>query len=371
MRSTQMQVLRLLPVLMVAAALAAVAVPFSRAAELRVIASGLANPRGLAFGSDGALYVVEAGTGGAGPCIQSSEGSIVCLGRTGAVTRIAGGAQHRVVTGIPSLAADDGSGATGAHDITFLAGGDAAVTVGLGAPPALRVGLGADGKGLGCLIRFRLGENWRLLGDVAGFEASTNPDGGLIDSNPYPVVADESGLVVADAGGNSLLHFGRKGQTTTLAVFPNRLAPAPPFLGLPPGTSIPMQAVPTAVTIGPDGAYYVGQLTGFPFQVGGANVYRVVPGQAPEVFAGGFTNIIDIAFEADGSLLVLEIAANGLLSGDIAGALIRIAPNGTRTTIAGEGLVAPTSVAVAADGAIYVSNFGIFPSGGQVVQVIP
>jgi hypothetical protein len=52
-----------------------------------------------------------------------------------------------------------------------------------------------------------------------------------------------------------------------------------------------MQAVPTSVVKGPDGAYYVGQLTGFPFPVGGANVFRVVPGHDPEVFAGGFTYI--------------------------------------------------------------------------------
>ena len=60
------------------------------------------------------------------------------------------------------------------------------------------------------------------------------------------------------------------GRISTVAVFPDRLALAPPFLGLPPGTQIPMQAVPTAVAEGPDGALYVSQLTGFPFPVGGS-----------------------------------------------------------------------------------------------------
>jgi glucose/arabinose dehydrogenase len=54
-----------------------------------VIASGLDNPRGLAFGPEGALYVVEAGRGGDGPGTPFElfgDGS--CFGLTGAVTCI-------------------------------------------------------------------------------------------------------------------------------------------------------------------------------------------------------------------------------------------------------------------------------------------
>ena len=85
------------------------------------------------------------------------------------------------------------------------------------------------------------------------------------------------------------------------------------------------------MALGPDGAYYVGELTGAPFDVGVARVYRVVPGKAPEVFLEGFTAIIDLTFGPDCSLYVL----------------LRIAPAGTRTTLASEGLIKPTSVAIA------------------------
>ena len=120
---------------------------------------------------------------------------------------------------------------------------------------------------------------------------------------------------------------------------------------------------------GPDRAYYVGQLTGFPFPVGGANVYRVEPGEDPEIFAPGFTNITDIAFGPDGSLYVLEFATNGMLSGDPAGALKRVKRNGTVETVVSEGLVAPTGLAIDRKGHAYISNFGALAGAGQVVRV--
>ena len=103
-----------------------------------------------------------------------------------------------------------------------------------------------------------------------------------------------------------------------LATFPNRTVGADTF-----------DEVPTSVQRGPDGALYVGQLTGFPFIPGAANVYRVGRHGHVSVAATGFTNIIDIAFDKWGRLYVLEIFKNGLLSGDPTGALIRVSRNGT------------------------------------------
>jgi hypothetical protein len=132
-----------------------------------------------------------------------------------------------------------------------------------------------------------------------------------------------------------------------------------------------MQAVPTSVVKGPDGAYYVGQLTGFPFPPGGASVFRVVPGHEPEVFADDFTNIIDIAFDKRGRLYVLEIATNGLLSAGEnelpVGRLVRVNKDGSRTTLASEGLNAPGGF-VLGHGAAYITNNSILPGAGLPVS---
>jgi sugar lactone lactonase YvrE len=148
------------------------------------------------------------------------------------------------------------------------------------------------------------------------------------------------------------------------------MVPAPGFLGLPPGTLIPSEPVPTTVAVGPDGGYYVGQLTGFPFQPGSAQVYRVSPqGGAPTVAFSGFTNIISIAFGPDGTLYVLEISKNGLLSNDPIGALIKVQPDGTRTELAVGQLFMPGGLALASDGTIYVTNWSVLGGGGQVVKI--
>ena len=220
--------------------------------KVEVIASGLDNPRGLAIGPDRAVYVAEAGRGGGGA--------------------------WRVVSHMPSLATPpgqpgEGAGATGVVDIVFDDHWGGVAVIGLGADPAQRALLGPVGNRFGRLVKIRIG-SLSFEEDLAGYEAESNPDGGAEDSNPYGLALQSGSVVYADAGGNAVNEVSGTGFISTLAVFPNVLVP----FGSP-GNMIPMQAVPTTVTVGPDDALYIGQLTGFPFPTGRASVYRRVAGR--------------------------------------------------------------------------------------------
>ena len=335
----------------------------------KVVARGLDNPRGLAFGPNGALYVAEAGQGGTGPCGQSTEGEQVCFGKSGAVTRLKDGPQKRLIRGLPSLAGKDGSAATGPSDVSVLGeAGSVRLLVTVGGFGGKSDGARAisGNKRFQSILRAKGGKVERGA-NLLAYEIKHNPDGQQIDSNPNPLIASEDKRVVADAGANDLLE-AKHGEISTLAVFPNRKVKGPD------GKPVSMQSVPDAVAKAPGGGYYVGELTGFPFPVGAARVYHVAHSSKPKVYAKGFTNFVDVAVGPKGGLYVLEIAKKGLLQafgpgGDFTGRLVHISPEGKRKVVASKGLVAPTSVAVGPKGGIYVSNFGIFPDKGQVVRI--
>jgi hypothetical protein len=353
-------------------------------ATATVIATGLVNPKGIDQSPSGALYVAEAGNGGS-DCTSVAG---ACFGLTGAISRVdPTGIQPavRVVSGLPSIYSGSPRVAVGPNDVSFSRYGAPTVIMGLGGNLSTRDKLGPAGANLGRILRLDLDEGAvKPVADISAFEQSSNPDGGAIDSNPYGIEAQPGEWAVADAGGNSLVRATPSGRTQLLAKFANQMVQAP---GAPAGTLMPSQAVPTSVTKGPDGYYYVGTLTGFPFATGSAKVWRVPPwGGAPELCASGFTTIVDVAFDPYGRLYVLEISS-GLRFPPTPppppllppGKLKRIDQCGaTPTTVydnadpgAGPVLEYPGGVVIGLDGAAYVTNKTLSSGGGEVLRIVP
>ena len=346
-----------------------------------VVANNLNNPRKLSIGPDGSVYVAEAGKGGNGNCASDPEGGgNVCAGLTGSITRIAGGTQTRVITGLPSVAPSDGSGATGPADVAMI-DGQLRILIqdtnidNQGANP-----FGAEGELLGHFVSAPPNTSrpsWTVGADFAKYEAQHNPDNGspgsgepAIDSDPYGLTPTATGYAVADAAGNDVLALDKSGTNISLVgVLPTQTVSDGQ------GGTFQGQPVPTEAIVGPDGALYVGELA-LSSGPGKARIWRISPGQQPTLYASGFSNISDMAFDAQGRLLVLEFSQGSLESqGPPApGALIRIEPDSSRTILANDGLIAATGVAVAPSGDIYISNFGVLPESnqgpsGQVVKL--
>lgn len=355
------------------AAISATLLPSLAGAQFNidVVMSGLNNPRGLAFDLSGNVYVAEAGLGGNGPGYIAADGQFVQYGETGSVSRLFEGVQQRIIIGLPSVASQDapaGQGALGLHDIAFSASGDLYGTFGLSSNLTPRVTIGGRAMHLGTVSRLPLGGPPQTFADVGIHESAFNPDGGAIDTNPYGLTRDGDGFYTVDAGGNSLLSIDWMGNVRTVTTFPSKANPLP--------FGPPMyESVPTNVEMGPDGNLYVGELTGFPFPQGGAEIYRIDPISGVRTSAfGGFTNIIDMDFGVDGNLYVLQMTTNGLASGSGPGpgALIKVDMNtGVKTTLVSSPMFFPGGLLAASDGSFYVSNLSTSPGGGQVLHITP
>jgi sugar lactone lactonase YvrE len=238
-----------------------------------------------------------------------------------------------------------------------------------------------------------------LVADIAAYQ-TTDPDPYNVadspaESNPNGLALLSHGrILVADAANNDLLLVDARGHITTLARLKPELVPFPsgyPF-GPPPGTLVPAEAVPTAVAVGPDGAYYVSELKGFPFATGTSRIWRIDPGSVGatcdpaadqtgpcRTVERGFTAVLDLAFGADGTMYVLEMAKNGLGGflvlgqnpATVVGALYAV-KNGVRTELAPGSLIVPGGVAVDRDGSLLVTTGDVLgPDGGAVVRVTP
>ena len=345
---------------------AAQAAPFYRQ---RVLVDSLRNPRGLSL--DGSrLLVSEAGAGGprladGSNCFTAGSGAELCAGRSGAIGIWDPSTQtyQRAIEDLPSLARTDGSEGTGIADL--VPGGPTGVlgVFGLGGDPdqASLANLGSNWFGQVVSVELAT-KTIQPRASLAAYEKSSNPDGETpLNSNPYALALFGGQLYSTDAGGNTLLRLDPTPDPLTGSfailgshVFPTIPVTPPPFLPTLPNP-FPAQAVPTGLAVDPTGQkLWIAELAGFPFVPGSATVFAYDGNLAPQPSLSGFTSITDIASGADGSLYVLEYAANFFQPAG-SGSVWRVAPDGRRDQIIA-GLTQPTGLAVADDGTVYVTN---------------
>lgn len=364
------------------------------AASLSVVADGLNNVRGLSFAPDGSLYITEAGVGGDSGCVpgHTSENIPLCGGTSGAVTRVKDGNIERILTGLPSIALrPSGSDGQGPQDIQFDTLGNAYPLIGYGGNVKISY-FPKNSPTWGQLYKADLKTgSLSSIADLANYELVNNPDkedtvndSGEIASNPYSFAIRNNTAYIADAAGNSLLSVGLDGSNLrTVAVLPKQKITNPIFPTPQPGqlqspeapqsalipTEIEIQSVPTGVAFGSDGTLYVSELTGFPFPVGKARIFRVDTDGTVTVHADGFTQLTDLDFDRNGNLYALQYANEPYWTGNLDASVIQISPDGTRTTLqSGNGFESATALTIGPDGAVYVANKGDRAGLGQVLS---
>jgi hypothetical protein len=340
---------------------------------LHVVAIGLDQPHGVAIGPSGGIYVSDVGNAKVGPgCKMGTEPA--CVNQSGAIVKIVRGVPKTIGSDLPSLG-NPGGGDSSAGIVGLKVIGRYVYGVIQNSNINATTGLetyGEAGSLLGDLVRVPKGGGpVTMIASLGPYEAAHNPDHGRgtggqeppIDSDPYGIAAYHGGIAVADAAGNDILFVNKAGKISTLAVLPLVKEP----MGH--GKFAMAQAVPTSLAVGPGGELYIGELGGAAANdVRDVNVYRLVPGVGLKVFAKHLTMVGGIAFDHAGRLLVLEIDTAGINDPSkglpAPGALIRINKNKTRTVLAKKGLEFPLGLAVARNGAIYISNYGVLPAKG-------
>jgi hypothetical protein len=347
----------------------------TRQASVTTVVSGLDNPRDLAFAPNGRLYVAEAGHGGA-ECISGGEMGTACIGFTSAISRIDlhAGTSRQVVTGWPSLADETGAFATGIDGISFQGTGKLygivtasrdEVPPGLSAATTTRLQ-----QQLGRLFRATPSGKVKVVGDVGHADfvwTSEHADlvpGQFPETNPYAVLGVSGGAWVVDAAANTIDWVSKQGTVEVRAFIPN------------PAVS---DAVPTCIDRGPDGALYVGELSGGGNPPGSSRVWRFDPATgALTQWASGLTAVTGCGFGRDGRFYATELSTLGLEdAAPGTGAVVRVAPGSTSPEVVAEGLNFPGGFAAGRDGSLYVSNWSVAPAGGgdfppgEVVRIVP
>jgi sugar lactone lactonase YvrE len=324
------------------------------------VASGLTNPRGFTWGSDGTLYVALAGTGGSNlptedaPVIEAFAGFYG--GPSASVVRIEAGCPATVADGLPSYI--DGSGAVvGVSDVAFL-DGQLYATVDGGGPvhgnpdqPAGLYRINADGT-------FEVVADlstWMRANRVAEPPADDDPDGEVWQMLP---TTDGSAFWIVESNQGQVLQITPAGEITRIA----DLSAGHP--------------VSTGIAPAPDGGVYVGNLTAFPYPDGAAKVIHIAPDGTVTEYWTGLTAVVDLAVDADGNLYALEMVTGSTDEDPFVfpdtGRIVRYTGTDGLEVVA-DGLNFPVRMEFGPDGALYLASpaFGAAPGTATIARLDP
>lgn len=304
-------------------------------APVRVVASGLTNPRGFTFAENGDIVVASAGESGA----------------TAGVTRVgADGCPAPIVEGLPSYRVVF-TGPVGVADVAFLDGRLYGLYAG--------GNIDADGMRNG-LYRVDEGGELTLVADVSAFigddPVAERPGDYDTDGQPYAMLAMGNAFWATEGNSNQLLRLGLDGRVSRIA----DLSAGHP--------------IPTGIAPAPDGGVFVGMFTLGPYRDGGAYVVEISPVGTQQVVWTGLTLVTSLAVGPDGALYALQMATgidpdDPSSIGPGAGRVVRQTGPGTSEEVV-TGLNLPVAMEFGPDDALYIAGpaFGGDDGAGTILR---
>lgn len=341
------------------------------------------NPRYVAAGDDGTVYISEAGVGGdevvtpptapgatpvAGP---GGSPLAIGIGATGQVTMVApDGTQSVLADGLPSFSLNpvETIGPAGIDVVNgqvLLAIGGPAAGAAFTEPVPNEASVVSIDPATGEVT---------LVADVGAYERTNNPDGFAIDSNLYGIgVADDGTIYVNDAGANATYRIPPGGEPELLVVHAG--LPMPEGMEAPPGGNPSrgganeLDPVPTDIEFGADGTVLVGNLSGGPFPPGAAKVVSVAQDGSVSDIATGLTMVVGLSAGPDGQLYATQISTDFLGEMPAPGNVVRLLADGTQEVVV-DGLILPNGIAFDSDGnlLVVVNSVSIGGPTGQVLR---
>jgi len=333
--------------------------PSPSAPTRTVVASGLLNPRGIAFSKEGDLYVAEAGTGAgglstAGQCQQDPNPST--SGNTGRISRIVAGAPVPVVSGLPSSVSSIGS-VFGIANIAF---------VGPKLYGLLDAGCGHGVPNVPASVIAVDNGQYQVVANLSAFRAANPPAHLGSDVEPdgdwYSMIAVGGVLYAVDANGGQLVsvkpNSGNIERVIDISASQGHI-------------------VPTAVAEH-HGDFFVVNLQRFPAVAGASKLFQIKHnGKDMDVAATGFTAALGVDFDSEGRAYVLNSFSctppRPCVPAPFAagtGKVIRVNADGSLTTVV-DGLTFASSIRFGPDGALYITNKGynLAPGSGEILRV--
>jgi hypothetical protein len=341
-----------------------------------VVASGLNDPRGLAFDSDGTLYIAEAGTGGtnstAGTCTQvpapvgpdkgGPSARISKLSTKGKLTVLA--------TGLPSLLSAGGD-IIGVADVAFLDGNLYALIAGGGCShgnPDLPNGI----------VKVNLNNGkWSYITDLSVFyleHPAAYPSAGDFepDGVPYSMIANNERLFVVEPNHGTISATTTDGATKQIIdlslsyghIVPTSIAANNDNLYVGNLGLFPIASQWERITTLSKNLNFIDTTPGLETKPADLNKFRIANSRA------GFTTVVSVKFGPDGLLYALELSDTpGGFPNPGDGKVVRLNANGTIQTVV-TGLSLPGGMTFGPDNALYITNAGdLGPGAGQILRV--